>query len=154
MIIATVDPLLARALASVESSRNQWALRFEPVLYARAAWAGHGDVIARIVSANHCSVATAEMIFCSSFGLYQIMGENLYSRCNVHASVGEYLATVDYQNEALAGELGALALTDTAAVLLADPDRLDRFAAFYNGPGDVADYAAQIRAALAMGSKA
>jgi len=150
MIFATVDPKIAASLALVESSGNQWALRFEPAMHARGAWADHVDIIARIVSANHCSIATAQVIFCTSFGRYQIMGGNLYSRCMLHASVGEYMASPDFQDQTLSAFLGALGFNGTAADLVSDPQRLRAFALFYNGPGNVADYSARLLTAIRM----
>lgn len=68
---------LASIVARVESAGNQWAMRFEPAVYDRPPFPPAWDAC---VKANRCSRATGKAILSMSWGLYQIMGFNLYDR--------------------------------------------------------------------------
>jgi hypothetical protein len=143
--------LLRACIELVESSRYPHAIRFEATLWAKdPQWVnGQEPTIARYNGG--CSQDTARMIACSSWGLYQLLGANIYA--------------LGYQNsiiEFCGGQFAGLNISDQCLIFdkfisrngfKPDEDlsawRLDRFeqfAAFYNGPGDVQNYASHMRA--------
>jgi hypothetical protein len=84
--IQTMSQLIAQA----ESSQDQNAVRFEP------AWKSqNGNLAARW---NKCDEATGIVLASCSWGLYQIMGDNLYG-LGMESSVGEFLAGPELQEE-------------------------------------------------------
>jgi hypothetical protein len=145
MTIASIDPKLSAAIAAIESSGDPWAMRFEPALYQRPP---RPRIINAIMTACRCNAATARVIYCTSFGLYQIMGFNLYGACNVRVSAGEYMSNAALQNDALASFLRTAGFAATADDLLRDNKLLMHFATMYNGVGNVANYANKLKAAL------
>jgi hypothetical protein len=148
MTIASIDPKLSAAIAAIESSGDPWATRFEPALYWRQQWMHRPSTIGEIMTACRCNAATARVIYCTSFGLYQIMGFNLYGACNVRVSAGEYMSNAALQNDALASFLRTAGFAATADDLLRDNKLLMHFATMYNGVGNVANYANKLKAAL------
>jgi hypothetical protein len=133
---------LARVIAYVESGNNPYALRFEPAVYARvqANPTANEATIERIAAANECNHATAEIIFSTSWGLYQIMGESLYPQ-GWSRSVGFYLANSATQTLAFSRFLDADKLPSSWPALKSDPGSLRYFAARYNGPEEPDAYA-------------
>ena len=73
---------LADVIAHIESSGNPHAMRFEPATYTRISVgtrsAAQNAILNKIIQVNKCSLGTALMIYSTSFGLFQIMGFNLY----------------------------------------------------------------------------
>lgn len=65
----------AGLIAAIESGGNSHAMRFEPGIYVRAMGT---FILQRIGAANKCDNETSRVIYSMSFGLYQIMGFNLY----------------------------------------------------------------------------
>lgn len=144
-----MDFHLARAVARIESASNPYALRFEPHILARYnARTSLAPEVRAAKVANKCSDATAEIICATSWGVYQIMGFNLY-RGLINFPVIEFCNRADRQFDAFAefvkkaGQGAA-----TGADLLADKGKRDAFAKAYNGPGNVPDYSTKLLAAL------
>lgn len=126
-MITTLSQLIAQA----ESSCEQYAIRFEPAFVPSAL------AIQRCATANRCTQATARIICATSWGFYQIMGEELYRREIVVHPIGEWLASANAQ------ALGFLVFTQEKniafsldAILHDENKRLD-FATHYNGNGPV-----------------
>ena len=67
---------LIDVIAELESSNNQYALRFESELMLITY---NSEILNTIIKYNQCDEITAKMIYNTSWGLYQIMGFNLYS---------------------------------------------------------------------------
>ena len=144
MQIATQFPTpLAHVIASIESSCNPFATRFEPGYYnmykpgASQHYASMWDV----------SEPTAHVLRSMSFGLYQIMGGTVLQ---FYAGTPlEYCADVQAQHAAfskfVSSYMGLGSVPDLQE-LLADPARLAEFAVRYNGPGGRVTYADAIRA--------
>lgn len=77
-------------ISLVESSQMNTAIRFEPGIYARPTF--NQGIIDRIARANHCTQATAKVIYSTSWGAIQMMGFNLYDPAyDYQKSVGEYM---------------------------------------------------------------
>ncbi len=140
---------LIEAVAHVESGADPYAMRFEPALYGRCsptAWqCSQREAIQR---ANHCDTATADMIACTSWGAYQLLGVNIYA--NGYAD-----AISDYANAPQEAEMRAFvqswgagfeSLLDTEVDAIPS-DQLLAFARRYNGPGDPQAYASALTSA-------
>ena len=93
--------ILKEVIAHVESNNNLFALRYEESYFIKAEKKGNEKVLNLIQAFNRCSKDTAKVIFATSFGLYQILGANLYSICDLKYSIGEYLCYKDLQDTAL-----------------------------------------------------
>ena len=141
---------LAAVVAQVETNDNPFAIRFEQALMAQ--WAAmnpvRGAILAAIASLHDCSHDTARMIACTSWGRYQILGENLYDRALVNVTVFAYVA--DPKLERLAFD-ALLIRKDVAFALqdiIDDEAKRQKFIAAYNGPSGVADYWARMQAVI------
>ena len=139
--------ILLDAVEIVESSRNQFAIRFEPSLFqTRPIWAIDDEPL--ISTINKCDRETAIMIACTSFGAWQMLGCNIYA-CGYKNPIGNFFdafATQQMLAEQFIRECGAEPLSDMAqlsdAALLA-------FATRWNGPGNPQAYLAALRRAAA-----
>lgn len=153
---------LSAVLARVESATNIKAGRFEPAVYAEykavddQAETNVGGQIRYFEHINQCSPDTARAWLAQSWGTYQIMGFNLaslgyprtvwdfwHSQADQDAVLGEFLA-----------KLGILPADQADASWLSDDARADEFASRYNGPSNVANYVAALRAAYSALSAA
>ena len=139
----TVDPQLAEAIARIESSCCDSALRFEPAYSPSPA---AFDALDKICT---WSSATKHFALASSWGRYQIMGDNLYDTCGVTLDPIAYCADRVAQDAAFYEFLKADGLeTLTAAQLASSLALRVRFARSYNGPGNVDAYALSIAQSL------
>jgi lysyl-tRNA synthetase class I len=92
--------ILKEVIAYVESNNNPFALRYEESYFTKAEKKENEKILNLIQAFNRCSKDTAKVIFAMSFGLYQILGVNLYSICELKYSVGEFLCYKDLQDTA------------------------------------------------------
>ena len=145
---ATSPRALQAVIARIESSDNPAALRFEPAIYAAGASA---PLISRIAAVHDADDATARMIAATSWGLFQIMGFNLWSGPHSYAGTCfEYCGDIIAQRLAFETFLKDRGMDYTLAALLNNAHLLIAFATFYNGDG--IRYARAMRdAALALG---
>lgn len=90
-------PTVASLIAHIESGGRADAVRFEPRLYAHTL--GLPAVMGRITVANKCSIETARVIYSTSFGLYQIMGFNIYIPHGFNKSIFAFVNDIDAQND-------------------------------------------------------
>lgn len=130
----STDTKLAVLIQHVESSGFLFALRFEPEVYDGHNFAApaSAELIEKIKTANLCDTSTAEVIYSSSFGLYQIMGFNLYA-LGWRGSVVPFLDKPEYQSKYFALYLNSRGINWTWAEIKADPAKLQKFALEYNG---------------------
>lgn len=140
---------LADVIGSIESDDNPARLRFEPMLYARISGAylslPYATIIRAIQVANVCSAPTACMIAATSWGEWQILGENIYAPpCNYKNSIAQYLDTIEDQRLTFNRFITARNINYDLATISASPDLARRIATVYNGPGNVDDYASRI----------
>ena len=135
---------LCDVIAQVESSGNAGAIRFEPATYATIGDHRFDAAHANCVIANRCSRGTADMILSTSWGLYQLMGFNLYARPG-QVAVAAFLANPLSQMAALDPFLASHGhrAGEDAAWLENEASRL-AFATKYNGPGEPEAYAAAL----------
>lgn len=163
--LIAVDPTLSHIIATVESSGFSGAMRFEPGVYREAIRAGlvmdiqlahdtdpalraaveaHAasipadkvfDLIKTIAKINGCTLETAQVLYATSFGLYQVMGYNLYS-LGLHRPISEFLAGPHariLQDAMFAKFLSGKGILYTWRELASDQDKLNLFATKYNG---------------------
>ena len=151
-IPATSPRALQNVIARIESSDNPYALRFEPAVYAGQDLA---PATASHIAALHASsYETGRVIAATSWGLFQIMGFNLWS--GPHPYDGTFFAfCADEIAQRLAFEtfLEDRGMNFALSDLLGNENKLQAFAAFYNGDGPIYANAMRI-AAKALGYSA
>jgi len=89
--------------------------------------------------------STAEMICKTSWGTYQIMGENVFTICKHQFSIAEFLKFPDVQEMAYHAHNRAKGIDFTLAEVKGDVDKRNLFARRYNGS---VKYAATLMAAI------
>lgn len=148
--------LLSDIIGAIESNNNRKAFRFEPETFARISNDPAAiQKVARIKQWNRCSDGTAEMIYSTSWGAYQIMGLTLYD-LGYAGAVLDFIdfqaAQVDMFNRFVARN----GINFSVDQLTGDtPSALhlrQQFAIRYNGPGAVDLYAARIADEIARQS--
>lgn len=151
-----MDQKLAEVIAIIESSGLHYAAKFETHLFWSwnnvAQTPGQRAVIAAVKSANgNCDDDTAKMIACTSWGYYQLLGENIWVDAETQSvTLSDYLCDVDgIQNRCLAKFLTQKGINYTLQDILNSPDLMTTFVTKYNGPGNVAAYSAKIKLAAA-----
>lgn len=137
-----MNPTLADCVAMVESANRQHAIRFERTLFdkdeARTDQA-LTMILLRIMRTNSCSRDTACMIAASSWGMYQLLGVNLYDdHVGWDTDIGTYLGSAAQQNTF--NNFCRWRGIDPAMDVRDDSKRRD-FAKVYNGPGNIDQYA-------------
>jgi hypothetical protein len=131
----------------VESSGNQYAIRFEPATF-QAAPAWIMKQVSRIQYAHGkigaMDAQTALAVGCTSYGLYQILGANIYS--GVYAKpFWQFMENVADQQAAFQEFISPHGFDPTEDVSEWADSRFAAFATFYNGPGAVDDYVAMMK---------
>jgi len=93
--------MIIDVIKTIESSNNQYAFRFEEKLYFlhRASKTNLSKVLKRVRMLNQCSNDTVLMICSTSWGLYQILGINIYGMCGYDKSIVNYLKSKDDQDK-------------------------------------------------------
>jgi hypothetical protein len=146
---------LCDVVAVVESSRLPFAQRFEPSLYIRVCGSGLSDAetaaLNLIRRANFCDGNTARAIFSTSYGLYQFLGETLYSSpINFALPIGQFLTSEALQRSTFYKFVDAHRVNYSINDLLGPGTYATDFARVFNGPGNVDDYAAKLIAAARL----
>lgn len=140
---------LAAVISQVESAGFPYALRFEYQLFATPDRKGMMPLLDAIKAANHCDLVTARMIAYTSFGLFQIMGFNLFDWLGWKQSVATFLFDTE-QQLATFTEFCHRNGIDPATFDFTDEGALVAFARAYNGPGAIPAYVAKMKAAFAQ----
>jgi N-acetylmuramidase len=128
----------ADVIAWVESKGDQHAFRFEPGVYAGLATTnGTESAILNVIASIHnCSASTARVLYSSSFGLYQIMGFNLYGGKNpIKTTVFEYMNDAVAQVQQFSNFIEQKGLIVTPETLAESAQVRLHFGAVYNGNG-------------------
>lgn len=152
----TILPKLSEVIASIESNGLKSAIRFEPSLHDRSL-NGQSHInfaLTNIALYNRCTLETARVISCTSWGLFQLMGFNLYNPpISLKVPILEFVSNEDMQGSALNAFLDHNSMLVGVATLRDDlQERLD-FARKYNGPAETSSYAAKLYAAIIRLSK-
>lgn len=126
-------------IAHIESSGDPYAYRFEPTVYKNlstgALTPAHLEIVQNIMAVHKCSQSSAMVIYSSSYGLYQIMGFNLYDANNLNCSLqfGCFMNSTDWQSTFFARLLTRMGLTYSVDDLANNPNLRMHFAVTYNG---------------------
>jgi hypothetical protein len=143
----TID--IADVIAWVESKADRQAFRFEPGTFATTAnpRPAQIEILNRISKIHMCSAATARVIYSSSFGLYQIMGFNIYAdNTGVNGTVFDFVADPIAQTVLFKQFLAQKGLIVTPQTLAESVQVRQHFGTVYNGNGPA--YANAIALAL------
>jgi len=142
---------LASVIAQIESGNNPHAMRFEPLVFQSpfpARPAAERSLITKIEAIHGCSLATAEMIYSTSWGAYQIMGMTLYD-LGYAKPIMDFMTSPDDQLAMFNTFCTRRGIAFTVDQLRDDSAAREKFASRYNGPGNIADYSARIAAEIA-----
>jgi len=127
----------------IESSNNSQAVRFEPLFYKRLKENNFYDrAIQRIKEIHKCNTDTAYMIASTSWGLFQIMGYNLYFYDLIESTVFEFLFDEKLQEKAFKKFTQIKKINFSIEELKTDPEKIRKFAKYYNG--DIEGYSRKI----------
>lgn len=125
---------LADLIAQVESNGNSHAMRFESAYMPR-----DPDVIT-MMSLNKCSKITAEILCKMSYGLFQIMGDNLIS-LGLSTDIFNYVSSIAMQKQMFIRYCIRNNCEYTLEDVVNDETKRIDFARKYNGPGNAQTYA-------------
>ena len=129
---------LDECIAMVESSNNNKAIRFEPVMFTnKPTWVL--GTLSKIAIVHECSRDTALAIACTSYGYYQILGANIYANGYIK-TVFDYVFNKADQDIAFAKFIGREGFNSTDDISGWTADQFEKFATFYNGPGNIDGY--------------
>jgi hypothetical protein len=132
---------LSQLIAEVESADNQYAMRNEP------AHKPADEFVSQARTYNACSLDTAHMICATSWGKYQMMGDNLYW-LGYKGSVGAFLCNPETQLNFFNLYIAKRKIDYKLMEMLADNTKLLHFATLYNGNGSA--YSARMLAIYAQ----
>lgn len=121
--------LLSQCVAQVESAGNLLAMRYEPD--ATPTPASIQAVRSHAVG-GYMDFTTARMVASTSWGMYQIMGFNLWSTLHYSKTLTEYLTSARDQRAAFEKFINKIGFTDGPFALMSITE-VDKFAGLYNG---------------------
>jgi hypothetical protein len=163
MMAESVAVTLAAVVALVESRNNPNAMRFEPDLYHRIQTRLRLlpidslilDMRRRVALIHGCSFDTACMILATSWGKFQLLGENIYDsqilpgRYPYNCTVVQFLNSPPLQEVMFNSFLVRRGIDFTIFGIMDDESLRNAFIEVYNGPGDVAGYWAAMQRVIA-----
>lgn len=123
---------LSQLIAQTESAGKISALRFEPKFKPSQ------TNVLKCAGFNKVSVQTAEVICASSWGLYQLMGENLYS-FGYQGTILDFWKNPDLQLDYFNLHNKLRYIDFTLDEVITDPVKRTKFATRYNGSAMYAD---------------
>jgi len=125
---------IKEVIKEIESSGNKQAIRFEPHFYESLEKRKINDMaIQRIQKIHRCSYFTALMIASTSWGLFQIMGYNLYFYSLTEKTVFEFLFDEAEQEKAFEKFIQIKSINFSIEEMRSDPEKIRKFAKVYNG---------------------
>lgn len=127
---------IADIIARIESHGDTHALRFEPLVYARASSVPPASrpTLERIAKLHKCSVATAAMLYSTSWGTRQIMGFNIWGPEQYGGTLYDFLADDEAQIRVFYAFLRRVDLQDITPEQLAKSQQARlKFSMAYNG---------------------
>ncbi len=133
--------MLSDCVAEVESSQNMRAMRFEPSFQPTQEAA---NIIKAYATGGYMDNPTALNIAATSWGMFQIMGENLYTVCNYQRTLVDFLTSPMRQLVAFNAFLASIGFQNVPFDSLKTSQILD-FGQKYNGNGEA--YAAALEKA-------
>lgn len=156
---------LAQVIAEVESGGNPYAIRFEPTIYQRLIVGSSGPSVAmgRIqsymkIAAPDANIITLAMIASTSWGKYQILGDNLYNpmRCRLSIPIGLFMSDISSQEQSFADFVASKRVDISSHMDFSTltPALKQDFADFYNGDAAFSQYVARMNVAYEKLSQA
>jgi len=127
--------MLSDVVAQVESSNCPGAIRYEPGYQPSALGIGQA---ARFATGSWMDNATAQIIAKTSFGRFQIMGDNLYNAMQYTGTIWDFVAWPAKQLEIFNLFIQRGKFKDAPFAGLVKSE-LDAFALYYNGARVYAD---------------
>jgi hypothetical protein len=126
-------------------------MRFEPVMFSNKPLWVLNQV--KVIQANHggpssCDSDTALAIACTSYGLYQILGANIYAN-GFKGTIFEYVASAVIQETAFNAFIAAHGFSANEPMDGWSQSEYQDFASFYNGPGNIQAYVQAMMRAVA-----
>jgi hypothetical protein len=141
---------LEQVTAIVESGNCATAMRFEPVTFSnKPLWItrqiptiqkGHGGSV-------HCDYDTALQIGCTSYGLFQMLGANIYADGYAY-TIFDFGMDENAQKAMFAAFCNDGRFSSSEDVTLWDDERFIKWAIYQNGPGNTSSYVAQMHKAI------
>lgn len=130
-MISTISELVAK----VESNGIPYAMRFEPK-FTVSPQAVNNCI--RAYKPLQISRATAEMICRTSWGKFQIMGENLYTVCAFASDVNHFMNSDADQEFCFQRFIEKRGINFTLEDIRQDAGKMSMFARRYNGSSEYA----------------
>jgi hypothetical protein len=106
-------------------------------------------IVQHIKGIHGCSRATAEMIYSTSWGLYQIMGFNLYGKLGLELPIWQFLEAPEKQHKAFEQFCKAESIWREGDISTDARSWLLTFAIHYNGSKTPIEYADRLQDILA-----
>ena len=123
--------MLSEVVAQLESSNNLLSMRYEP------AWTPqHDQSAASYATGGWIDEVTAAVICKTSWGKYQIMGDNLYGALGYDGTIVEFLNSPLRQLRYFQAFLRTIGSADVVFSAMSEADKV-AFGAAYNGNGPV-----------------
>ena len=138
--------ILQDVIAKIESNDDCNAIRFEPTLFqSKPAWIGKSI---EFIKNHHNNISddTAWMIACSSWGRYQLLGCNIYS-LGFDSTIFDFVDNDHGEQEEIFGDfILTSGYKSVENIANWNQTQFENFAHFYNGPGNIEDYANKMKA--------
>ncbi len=145
-----MEILLSRVVARVEATDFPYPIRYEEAdakQFGLPSWGA--NAYRRIIDRNKVNPPTARVIFWSSWGMWQMMGFNLYGDfIDWPNAVIPFAFDTENQLQVFKRFIGSGHFSDQDFNVM-DADTVYAFARFYNGPGNPSAYVASLRKAYA-----
>lgn len=138
---------LATIIGTIESDMDRRAMRFEPVVYGRNIHPDANEIAVKIHQINRCSLATASVIYSTSWGIFQFMGFTIYG-LGYDKHIIDFIDSPEDQGKLFDQYLSKNSIAFSIDELKNDLGKRQLFALHYNGPGNVDDYADRILKAI------
>ncbi len=120
---------LSDVVAHVESGGNPVAMRYEPTY--NPSETGISNAF-KFATGSYISAETAKMICMTSWGLYQIMGDNLYNVLTMKQDIVVFLNDILLQLTFFEHFISKIGFVDGLFGEMS-PEQIDEFAVKYNG---------------------
>lgn len=127
----SVPTTIADLISLAESANNSQAIRFE--LYFKPSIAAITNC--KKYNTNTISFQTANMLCKTSFGMFQIMGENIYGPLKYQKSIFDFVQSVQDQTDLFNRFISWRGINYSLEEILHNAEIRQRFARRYNGDG-------------------
>lgn len=125
----SIPTSLSELVSLAESANNPQAIRYEQ--YFKPSIVAITNC--KKYNGNTLSFSTANMLCKTSFGLFQIMGENIYGPLKYQKSVFDFVQSETDQLELFIRFIRWRGINYTLEEILHDPEKRERFSRRYNG---------------------